>query len=157
MLVEEKISLSEEIEKLVNKYGNDRSALLRILQEVQKKYRCISNYAQQDIARHLNIHPVEVYSVISFYAYLNSEPKGRNIIRLCRTISCDMKDKTSIQKAIEREVGIKFGETTKDNKITIEFANCIGMCDEGPAMSINERVYTKLTPEKAVEIINNLK
>jgi [NiFe] hydrogenase diaphorase moiety large subunit len=157
MLVEEKTSLSEEIENLVKKYGKERSALLSILQDIQRKYRYISDYAQQEIARHLKIHPVEVYSVISFYAYLNSKPKGRNIIRLCRTISCDMKDKTSIQKAIERELGIKFGETTRDNKFTIEFANCIGMCDEGPAMSINERVYTKLTPEKAVQIINELK
>ncbi len=157
MLVEEKTSLSEEIENLVKKYGKERSALLSILQDIQRKYRYISDYAQQEIARHLKIHPVEVYSVISFYAYLNSKPKGRNIIRLCRTISCDMKDKTSIQKAIERELEIKFGETTRDNKFTIEFANCIGMCDEGPAMSINERVYTKLTPEKAVQIINELK
>ena len=157
MLIEEKTSLSEEIEHLVDLYGKDRSALLRILQNIQRNHRYISDYAQQEVARHLNIHPVEVYSVISFYAYLNSEPKGRNIIRLCRTISCDMKDKTSIQKAIERELGIKFGETTKDKKFTIEFANCIGMCDQGPAMSINERVYTNLTPEKAIQIINELK
>ncbi len=157
MLVEEKTSLAEEIEHLVDLYGKDRSALLSILQDIQRKHRYISDYAQQEVARHLNIHPVEIYSVISFYAYLNSEPKGRNIISLCRTISCDMKDKTSIQKAIERELGIKFGETTKDRKFTIEFANCIGMCDQGPAMSVNERVYTKLTPEKAVQIINELK
>ncbi len=157
MLVEERTSLAEEIEELVNKHGKQRSALLSILQDIQRKYRYISDYAQQEIARQLNIHPVEVYSVISFYAFLNSKPKGRNIIRLCRTIACDMKDKLSIEKAIERELGIKFGETTADNKFTIEFANCIGMCDEGPAMAINEKVYTKLTPEKAIKIINELK
>ncbi len=157
MLVEERTSLAEEIEELVNKHGKQRSALLSILQDIQRKYRYISDYAQQEIARQLNIHPVEVYSVISFYAFLNSKPKGRNIIRLCRTIACDMKDKLSIEKAIERELGIKFGETTADNKFTIEFANCIGMCDEGPAMAINEKVYTKLTPEKAIQIINELK
>jgi len=157
MLVEERTSLAEEIEELVNKHGKQRSALLSILQDIQRKYRYISDYAQQEVARQLNIHPVEVYSVISFYAFLNSKPKGRNIIRLCRTIACDIKDKLSIEKAIERELGIKFGETTADNKFTIEFANCIGMCDEGPAMAINEKVYTKLTPEKAIQIINELK
>ncbi len=157
MLVEERTSLAEEIEELVNKHGKQRSALLSILQDIQRKYRYISDYAQQEVARQLNIHPVEVYSVISFYAFLNSKPKGRNIIRLCRTIACDMKDKLSIEKAIERELGIKFGETTADNKFTIEFANCIGMCDEGPAMAINEKVYTKLTPEKAIQIINEFK
>jgi len=157
MLIEEKTSLAEELEGLVLMYGNKRSSLLPILNAVQKKYRYISDYAQQEIARQLKIHPAEVYSVISFYGFLNSTPKGRNIVRLCKTISCDMKDKISVEKAIERELGIKFGETTKDKKFTIEFTNCIGLCDVGPAMSINERVYTKLTSEKAIEIINQVK
>ncbi len=156
MLVFEKTSLAEEIEQLVEKYGNTRSALLPILQEIQAQHRYISDYAQQEVARHLDIHPVEVYSVISFYAFLNTKPKGRNIVRVCKTISCDMKNKISIVKAIERELGIKMGETTSDNKFTIEYTNCLGLCDEGPAMAINERVYTKLTPEKAVEHLHNV-
>ena len=157
MLVFEKTSLAKEIELLVEKFGRDRSSLLSILQEIQKSHRYISEYAQQEVSRQLSIHPVEVYSVISFYAFLNSEPKGRNIVRLCRTITCDMKDKESIEKAIERELGIKMGETTDDKKFTIEYANCLGLCDEGPAMAINERVYTKLTPEKAVQYLNSVK
>lgn len=157
MLVEEKTFLSEEIENLISEYGNKRSSLLSILNSVQKKHRYISDYAQQEIARKLKIHPVEVYSVISFYAFLNTEPKGRNIVRLCKTIACDMQDKRSIEKAIERELGISFGETTKDKKFTIEFTNCIGLCDEGPTMAINDRVYTKLTAEKAVELLNKVK
>ncbi len=157
MLTEEKTSLAEDIENLVNKYGNNRSSLLIILHDIQKKHRYISEYAQQEIARHLNIHPVEVYSVISFYSFLNSEPKGRNIVRICKTISCDMKGKDALVKAIERELGIKIGETTKDNKFTVEYANCLGLCDVSPAMSINDRVYTKLTPEKAVQLLNEVK
>ncbi len=156
MLVYEKTSLAEEIEQLVKHYGNNKSALLSILQEIQAKYRYISDYAQQEVARHLKIQPVEVYSVISFYAFLNSEPKGRNIVRVCKTISCEMKNKRSVVKAIERELGIKMGETTSDNKYTIEYTNCLGLCDEGPAMAINEKVFTKLTPEKAVQHINEV-
>jgi len=157
MLVSEKTSLTEEIELLVQKYGNDRAALLKILQEIQKNHRYISEFAQQEIARLLKIHPVEVYSVVSFYAFLNSKPKGRNIVRICRTITCDMKNKEAIVKAVERELGIKMNDTTIDKKFTIEYANCLGLCDEGPAMAINERVYTKLTPEKAVEYLNSVK
>ena len=157
MLVVEKNSLTEEIEKLVECYGSERSALLPVLQEVQKKHRYISDFAQQEIARLLDIHPVEVNSVISFYAFLNTEPKGRNIVRLCKTAVCDMKGKQEIVKAIERELNVKMGETTKDKKFTIEYANCIGMCDQGPAMSVNDQVYTKLTPEKAVQILNEIK
>lgn len=157
MFVAEKNALSEEIESYVNKYGNDRSALLMILHEIQNKHRHISEFAQQEVARLLNIHPVEVYSVISFFAFLNSKPKGRNLVRICQTISCDMKGKSGLVKAVERELGVKMGETTKDNKFTIEYANCLGLCDEGPAMAINDRVYTKLSPEEAVELLGKVK
>ncbi len=157
MLVTEKNSLTEEIEKLVENYGNSRSALLSILQEIQKRHSYVSDFAQQEVARLLDIHPVEVYSVISFYAFLNSTPKGRNIVRLCRTITCDMHGKDNVAKAIERELGIKFGETTKDKKFTLDYANCLGMCDQGPAMLVNDQIYSKLTPERAVEILNDIK
>ena len=155
MLVTEKNALSEEIESYVLKYGKDRSSLLPILQAIQKKHSYISDFAQQEVARFLDIHPVEVFSVISFYSFLHST--GRNIVRLCQTITCDMTNKEGVVKAIERELGIKFGETTKDNRITLEFTNCLGMCDQGPAMIVNDRVYTKLDPEKAVNILNEIK
>jgi NADH:ubiquinone oxidoreductase 24 kD subunit len=157
MLILEKNELTEEIEQLVAKYGKDKSSLLSILQAVQRKHKHIPDFAQQEIARLLDIHPVEVYSVISFYSFLSTEPKGKYIIRLCKTISCDMQGKDSVAKAIQRELGINFGETTKDKKFTLEYTNCVGMCDQGPAMIINERVYTKLTPEKAIQILNELK
>jgi len=157
MFVAEKNALSEEIESYINKYGNDRSSLLMILHEIQKKHRHISEFAQQEVARLLNIHPVEVYSVISFFAFLNSNPKGRNLVRICQTVSCDMKGKSGLVKAIERELGIEIGGTTKDNKFTVEYANCLGLCDMGPAMAINDQVFLQLTPEKAVELLGKVK
>jgi len=157
MLVEEKNSLSEEIEEYVKEYGNNRTSLMPILQAIQRKHNYINDYAQQEVARMLDIHPVEVYSVISFYSFLHSKPLGRNIVRLCRTISCDMAGKDAVEKAVTRELGIDFGETTKDGRITLEFTNCLGMCDQGPVMIVNERVYVKLDPEKAINILNEIK
>jgi [NiFe] hydrogenase diaphorase moiety large subunit len=157
MLVLEKNSLTEEIEKLIELYGSDRSALMPILQVIQKDHKFVSEFAQQEIARLLDIHPVEVYSVVSFYSFLHSEPQGRNIVRLCQTITCDMSGKAAVAKALERELGIRFGETTKDKRITLEYANCLGMCDQGPAMIVNDKVYSHLTPEKAVSILNEIK
>ncbi len=157
MLVLEKNALSEEIESLVNQFGKDRSALLQILQAIQRKHKHISDFAQQEVARMMDIHPVEVNSVISFYSFLYSEPKGRNIVRLCQTISCDMSGKEKIEEAVQRELGIAFGETTKDKRITLEYTNCLGMCDQGPAMLVNEKVYTKLDPETAINILNGIK
>ena len=157
MLVLEKNSLSEEIEQLVDLFGKDRSSLLPILQSIEKKHNYISDFAQQEVARMLDIHPVEVFSVITFYSFLTYKPKGRNIVRLCQTITCDMFGKKAVADAIQRELGIKFGETTKDKKVTLEYANCLGMCDQGPAMLVNDQVYSHLTPEKAVEILSEIK
>ncbi|MCI0472919.1 MAG: NADH-quinone oxidoreductase subunit NuoE [Ignavibacteria bacterium] len=156
MLVYEKNSITGELENLVELHGSDRSALLPILQAVQKKYRYVSEFAQQEIARLLDIHPVEVFSVISFYSFLHSEPQGRNIVRLCRTIVCDMAGREEVEKAVMRELKIDIGETTKDKNITLEHTNCLGMCDQGPAMMVNDKIYTKLTPEKAVEILKKV-
>ena len=157
MLVLEKLSITEEIENLIDQYGKDRTALLPVLQALQKKYGYISDFAQQEVARLLDIHPVEVYSVISFYSFLSYKPQGKNIIRLCKTITCDMAGKELVAGAIERELGIKFGETTKDKKITLQYINCLGMCDQGPAMLVNDKVYSHLTPEKAIRILNEIK
>jgi NADH:ubiquinone oxidoreductase subunit E len=157
MFIEEKNSLSEEIESYVSEYGTNRSSLLPVLQAIQRKHSFVNDFAQQEVARLLDIHPVEVYSVISFYSFLHSKPRGRNIVRLCQTISCDMKNKNAVVEAVQRELGIKFGETTKDNRITLEYTNCLGMCDQGPAMIVNERVYTKLNPEKAIQILNEIR
>ncbi len=151
-----KNALAKDIEIFVNEYGNDRSALLPILQSIQKKYSYISSFAQQEVARLLDIHPVEVFGVISFYSFLSSEPKGKYIIRLCKTIICDISGRAEVEKAIVKATGTNFGETSKDKIFTLEYTNCLGMCDMGPAMMVNDKVYTKLTPEKVVEIITNL-
>ena len=153
MLVLEKNAMTEEIEILTEKFGNTREALLPILQELMINHGYISDFAQQEVARMLGIHPVEVYSVITFYTFLSTEPKGKYIVRLCRTISCDMAGTESIAKTLEKELDIKFGETTRDKKFSLEYINCMGMCDQGPAMLVNEVVYTKLTPHQIVDII----
>jgi len=157
MLTNEKNNLSAEIEKLVEIYGSERSSLLQILQAIQRKYKYISDFAQQEVARLLDIHPVEVHSVITFYAFLSTKPKGKNIVRICKTVLCDMSGKEAVENAVTKELGITFGETTKDNRITLEHTNCLGMCDEGPAMIVNEKVFTHLDPGKAINILNEIK
>ena len=75
MLVEEKNALTEEIENYVEEFGSERSSLLPVLQAIQRKHSYISDFAQQEVARMLDIHPVEVYSVISFYSFLHSKER----------------------------------------------------------------------------------
>ena len=153
MLLSEQDQLKGEIEAWAGRYGHQRSALIPILQEIQRKYCHVSEYAMQVIADLLGIHPVEVYGVVSFYSFLDDEPKGRFIIRVCRTIACDMQGKDRVARQLQNDLGIAFGETTSDGKFTLEWANCLGMCDQGPALLVNDQVFTQVTPEKVHDIL----
>lgn len=146
-------SLQDEIDELVSHFGSERSALIPILQEIKKRHSIINNFAMQYVADCLNISPTDVYGVVSFYSFLNEDYHGRFVIRLCRTISCDMVGKENVARQFENDLGIKFGESTPDGKFSLEWANCIGMCDQGPAVLVNEQVFTRVTPEKVHEII----
>lgn len=157
MVYPDKNVVVNEVDLLVKKYGNGRESLLPILQDIQRKFGFISDFAMQEIAHRLDIHPVEVYGVVTFYSFLSTEPKGKYVIRLCKTISCDLAGKDSIANTLERELGLRFGETSHDRKFTLEFCHCIGMCDQGPAMLVNEQVFTRLTPSKVIEILESLK
>ena len=90
MLVSQQQKLQEEIRGLVARHGRSRAALMPILQELQRRYASVSDFAMQVVADELGIHPAEVYGVVSFYAFLHHEPRGRFQIRLCQTISCDL-------------------------------------------------------------------
>ena len=147
MLVTERERLREELVGFADKYGRERSALMAILQEVQRRHARISEYAMQVIADLLDIHPVEVFSVVSFYSFLGEYPQGQFVIRLCRTITCDMAGKSQIARQLETDLGIRFGQTTPDGKFALHWANCLGMCDQGPALLVNDRIFTHVTAE----------
>ena len=153
----EKYIRSEFILELVKKFGKERSALLPVLQEIQKKFLYIDKHSQQEVARLLNIHPVEVNGVISFYAFLYDTPRGRNTVRVCKNIICNYHGSREIAKALCSELGIGFDETTKDGKVTLEYANCFGMCDKSPSMLVNDQIYEKVNKETALNLIRDLK
>ncbi len=153
MLVTEQAKLQALVADLAQKHGCTRSSLIPILQEVQEQYSEVSEFAMQVIADQLDIHPAEVNSVVSFYAFLDTVPKGRFVIRMCRTISCQMAGAHNVARQLENDLGIEFGETTADKRFTLEWANCLGMCDQGPAMLVNDKVYTNLTAEKVHGIL----
>jgi [NiFe] hydrogenase diaphorase moiety large subunit len=154
-MMTERERLKGEIEELTSLYGSDRSALMPILQDLQRKYHHISNYAMQVVADLLKIHPVEIFSVVTFYSFLKLEKQGRFVIRLCKTLSCDLHEKERVARQLENDLGIKFGETTPDGAFTLEYVNCIGMCDQGPAMLINDKVITRVHPEQIQDILED--
>lgn len=145
--------LSNDIRRWAVQHGGSRSGLLPVLQEILARYHQISDFAMQRVADELGIHPVEVYGVVSFYSFLHKTYKSKFVIRLCRTISCDMAGKDRVARQLQNDLGISFGETTPDGNFSLEWANCLGMCDQGPALLVNDRVYTHVTPEMVHEIL----
>jgi NADH:ubiquinone oxidoreductase subunit E len=153
MLVSERDQLREEVLEVAALTEYNRASLIPILRKVKEKYHCIDSEAMQLIADVLGIHPVEVYAVATFYAFLKPETEGRLVFRLCRTLSCELEGKDEVAARLQSDLGIGFGETTPDELFTLEWANCMGLCDQGPAMLVNETVYTALTPEKVGDIV----
>lgn len=143
----------EVVDALAEKHDRKPHALMGILQDLQMEYGHVCPDAQIEVALALGISPTHVSDVISFYHFLCSEPKGQYVVWLCQTISCDMADKDQIAKALSDELGISFGETTDDGLFTLEYTNCMGMCDQAPAMLVNDEVHVSLTPDSAREII----
>jgi len=155
MLVSQQQKLQDEIHELVGRHGRSRAALMPVLQELQQTYSSVSDFAMQVVADEIGIHPAEVYGVVSFYAFLHHEPRGRFQVRLCQTISCDLAGKSRVARQLENELGITFGETTADGRFSLEWASCLGMCDQGPALLVNERVYTKVTPDQVHAVLDD--
>ncbi len=155
MLVSQQQKIQDEIHALVELHGRTRSALMPVLQEIQRRHASVSDFAMQVVADELGIHPAEVYGVVSFYAFLHHEPKGRFQVRLCQTISCDLAGKARVARQLENELGITFGQATPDGRFSLEWASCLGMCDQGPALLVNERVYTRVTPDQVHRIIED--
>jgi NADH-quinone oxidoreductase subunit E len=129
--------------------------LLVALKEAQAKFGYLSPALMTELARALDLPVNEVYGVASFYSFLNIRPPGRNIIRICRSVPCYLKDNHAIIETVEREIGIKPGETSSDRRFSFELVNCIGLCDRAPAMLVNGDVHVDLTPSKISQILQD--
>jgi [NiFe] hydrogenase diaphorase moiety large subunit len=149
--------MENEIKDLVAKYGNNRTALMPILRELQKHYREVPDYAMQVVADQLGIHAIEVQDTVSFYHFFGTEELGKYTIYMCENMPCKMKEAEKVAKAFETALGIKFGETTKDGMFSLKWTSCIGMCDQAPALLINDQPYTRVKAEEVMSIIEKCK
>lgn len=143
------------VKELSDKHGRARESLMPILQEIVQKHNYLNDEAMVEVARELDISAADVYGTASFYTFLDTQVKGKYVIRVCKTITCSMKGKSDIILTLEEILKIKVGQTTPDNQFSLIETNCIGWCHKAPAILINELPYTELTPEKVSEIIKD--
>lgn len=133
--------------------SRDHKGLLVVLKEVQSKTGYLSEELMAELAESLKMSISDVYGVATFYSFLSPKPLGRNVIRICQSLPCYLKNYLTIAESVKREIGIKPGETTSDGKFSFTFTNCIGACDQAPAMLINDDVHGNLTPGKISQIL----
>jgi NADH-quinone oxidoreductase subunit E len=143
------------VKELSVKHGRQRESLMPILQDIVQKHSYLTDEAMVEVAKELDISAAEVYGTASFYTFLDTQVRGKYVIRVCKTITCAMKGKSDIIHVIEEMLRIKPGETTTDRQFSLLETNCIGWCHKAPAILINEMPYTELTPEKVSEIIKD--
>lgn len=127
--------------------------VLNVLREVQNRNGFVSEDALKKISKDLKIPISRLYGVASFYTMLHTKEVGKNIIELCGSPSCYLNSGWDVEKFLEREVGVEFGQSSKDGKISLFKTSCIGCCDQSPAMLLNGRPVTNLTKAKVRELI----
>jgi NADH-quinone oxidoreductase subunit E len=134
-----------------------RQDLLGRLREVQERYGCVPEEVMEELAQSLGIPLHEVYGVASFYSFISTKQLGRNVIRVCKSLPCYLKNSAVIIEAVKKELGIEPGETTADRRFTLELSNCIGLCDHAPAMLVNYDAHGDLTSVKIKKILKEYK
>lgn len=147
--------LSIAINEYIAVSGNDRTGLLPLLQKLKDHGFTLNEDVLLQVAAAFQLSPADVYGTATFYPYLFNASQGKYVIRICRNISCTMKNGQEMLQEITRQLKIKVGETTADKKFTLLNANCLGWCHKAPAMMINEVVFTDLTPQKISQILQD--
>jgi NADH-quinone oxidoreductase E subunit len=146
-----------KVDAIVKNYNETKTPLIYILKDVQKEFGYLSEDVLTRVAMKTNIPLSEVYGVATFYSLFTITPKGRYIVRCCNNAPCHVKGSKEVLNKIKEYLGVEIGETTLDQKFTLEFTSCLGLCAVAPVMMVNEEVYGNLTAEKAVAILKDYK
>lgn len=147
----------EKLQKLFLRYPKKSAATLPALWIVQEQEGCIPMDAFEYLAKELETTPMEVYKTATFYTMFHIvKPVGKYHIQVCKTLSCMLNGRDELIKTVEKTLGIKPNETTKDGKFTLSLVECMGACGGAPMACMNETYYEKLTPQTLEKIIKEL-
>ncbi len=145
------------VAKVLESFSGEKAELIPILQQVQLKLGYLPQEAMKTIAGFVRVPESTVFGVATFYAQFKFVPMGRNIVKVCRGTGCYVKGSPRILEEMEKVLGIKDGGTTKDMEYSLETVACFGSCALAPVVVVNDRVYGRMTPEKARELIKDKK
>jgi NADH-quinone oxidoreductase subunit E len=143
------------LKEIFASYEGEKHELIPILQDTQAAFRYLPAAAIKEIARFLNVSESNIYGVSTFYAQFKLTPLGRKIIRCCRGTACHVRGASKVLAELEKQLGIKAGETTEDLEYTLETVACIGACALAPTMTIDNETHGKMTTKKVAEVLGD--
>ncbi len=142
-----------QINEMVSEYSQQKWPLIPLVQRIQNEFGYIPPQSIPVIAEVLGLFPSQVQGVISFYAQLYTEPRGRKVVRVCRGTACHVRGGKTILKLVKQQLGIEEGQTTDDLEYTLETVACIGVCALAPNMVVGDRVHGHLNPKRVEQLL----
>ncbi|MDB6109141.1 MAG: NAD(P)H-dependent oxidoreductase subunit [Pedosphaera sp.] len=153
--------LEAEIDELITHYPQKRSASLMLLHAVQEHFGYISKDAVEWIAAKLELQPINVYELVTFYPMFRQQPAGKYVLKVCRTLSCHLGGSHKLHEHFCQKLGLDSHghglQTTKDGKFSVEFVECLASCGTAPVMMCNEEFFEGVSNEKADQILEKCK
>ena len=150
------ISVATKTRQIVKKYGNTKSAVIAVLQDLQETFNYLPKEALKTAARAMNVPMSRVYEAATFYTAFSLEPRGRHVVKVCKGTACHVRGAAILQDRFETTLGIKPGGTTKDGLFSLETVNCVGACALGPVVVINTEYHGQVTINKVDKIIKKI-
>ncbi len=147
------------LKDLLEKYPKKEDQLIEVLLAYQneKNDHYISKEEITEIATYLGVPESKVCSVLSFYTFFSDKPRGKHIIQVCKDVPCYVASDFDVVKTLEKELGIRVNETTKNGQFTLELTSCLGCCESAPVMRIDDKIYTHLSADKIKAILSEYK
>lgn len=143
-----------EIAKILARYPANRASLIPALQDIQQQFGYLSEEAVEEVGRLMDVSANEIYGVATFYTQFRFSPPGEHTIRVCEGTACHVRGGQQILKEVERRLGIGAGQTTEDGRFDIERVACLGCCALSPVVTVDGRVYAKMTAKKIPSLLS---
>lgn len=145
----------ERVEEIVARYSEKPGAAIMVLQGIQNEFGYVPKEVLPKVSELIGVPASDLYGIITFYAQFRLEPIGDNLVQICNGTACHLAGSEEIADSLMRAVGITEGNTSPDGKFTVEKVACLGCCSLAPVMTINGEVFGRLTPDKAVRLIQD--
>lgn len=146
------------VDGIVDELGCNQSSIIAILQSIQEHYRYLPREVFPYLAKKLGVREARIYGVATFYENLSLEPKGKFVIKICDGTACHVRKSIPILERLRKETGLSEKKSTTDDlSFTIETVSCLGACGLAPVITVNDKVYPAMTPDKASELLEELR